>query len=419
MLLHFALGIAPSIGADATCLDTFPLHENAPDGERVELVVRDGEVDVVHVTGDEPRSLGVEPGPRGHVGAASIVRAELDGESGELEVEFVVASVIEDGVHVAWRSRERAIATLEIWDAKAAGWCGVRKELLVPAERNECRVDVDPTADGLQVTVAFPGAGEGAGHFAFVFLGEDGSSRVVRKRRHRSVIQHGSADRSRYGHVSAFVDDVDGDGRRDVAVCAPELSDVSRLLLIGSDRGEVLGEYMGSLLDREGMRLTVLPGRRFALLHEPLPWRKKPLKEPKYRLLQLHVAPDDDGRLAVSFHEIGLETETAVQRMLAPRTLEERLDAWRRVGFPEEYAVFSTRPAMTDGLPILAVIHDGDGDLQFLCGTTNDIEDAMIVSLRQAIAGDDTVDELTDLPKNWMATRRRVGAPWVRQELFD
>lgn len=35
---------------------------------------------------------------------------------------------------------------------------------------------------------------------------------------------------------------------------------------------------------------------------------------------------------------------------------------------PQNQAVFTTRPVLDDGLPILRVVHDADGDWQFLCG---------------------------------------------------
>jgi hypothetical protein len=80
-------------------------------------------------------------------------------------------------------------------------------------------------------------------------------------------------------------------------------------------------------------------------------------------------------------------------------------------------AVFTTKPVVHDHLPVLLVSHDGDDDWQFLCGTTNDPEDALIVSLGFMLQHDPTLAEVADLPEGWCATRDSPGTQWERE--FD
>jgi hypothetical protein len=79
-------------------------------------------------------------------------------------------------------------------------------------------------------------------------------------------------------------------------------------------------------------------------------------------------------------------------------------------------AVFTTKPVIHDGLPILLVSHDTDGDWQFLCGTTNQVDDAAVVSLGGILQRDPTLLQLADLLKGWQASRQDAGDAWKRQK---
>jgi hypothetical protein len=79
-------------------------------------------------------------------------------------------------------------------------------------------------------------------------------------------------------------------------------------------------------------------------------------------------------------------------------------------------AVFTTKPVLQDGHPILLITHDREGDWQFLCGTTNRTEDGQLVSLGCIFARDRTVAEVADLPEGWRAYRRKKGTAWKREE---
>jgi hypothetical protein len=79
-------------------------------------------------------------------------------------------------------------------------------------------------------------------------------------------------------------------------------------------------------------------------------------------------------------------------------------------------AVFTTRPVLEQGHPILLVTHDTDGDWQFLCGTTNRTRDGRVVSLGCVFDKDPTVGEVADLPEGWRAYRKKNAAAWTREK---
>jgi hypothetical protein len=80
-------------------------------------------------------------------------------------------------------------------------------------------------------------------------------------------------------------------------------------------------------------------------------------------------------------------------------------------------AAFTTKPVLEENLPVLLVSHDGDGDWQFLCGTTNQPKDGRIVSLECIFERDHTLAEVADLPEGWMASRTAKGAAWTRERV--
>jgi len=75
--------------------------------------------------------------------------------------------------------------------------------------------------------------------------------------------------------------------------------------------------------------------------------------------------------------------------------------------------VISTKNIINDGLPIIRVIHDGDGDWQFLGDEENLTEDdAVIVSLEEILEIDNSLFELINMPKNKQAIRNNKNEPW-------
>jgi hypothetical protein len=81
---------------------------------------------------------------------------------------------------------------------------------------------------------------------------------------------------------------------------------------------------------------------------------------------------------------------------------------------PHNVAVFSTTRVIRENYPILLVSHDDDGEWQFLCGTTNDSKDCLIVCLGCAFERDRSIGELADLPEGWQAWRDNPQSPWQR-----
>ncbi len=76
-------------------------------------------------------------------------------------------------------------------------------------------------------------------------------------------------------------------------------------------------------------------------------------------------------------------------------------------------AVFTTNYVMVGNSPIVYVVHDDDGDWQFLGPEENvQDQDVMIVSLQQVIQRDPSVLDLADLPRGTAATRVDRAAPW-------
>jgi hypothetical protein len=84
---------------------------------------------------------------------------------------------------------------------------------------------------------------------------------------------------------------------------------------------------------------------------------------------------------------------------------------------PKNHAVFTTRPVIDDGMPILYVSHDDDGAWQFLCGTTNATEDCLLVLLANVLKRDPSVAELFDLPPGWCAERESQMDSWHQSQL--
>lgn len=88
-------------------------------------------------------------------------------------------------------------------------------------------------------------------------------------------------------------------------------------------------------------------------------------------------------------------------------------DEWPFFG-PTNTAVFTTTRVIRDSYPILLVFHDHDGDWQFLCGTTNETSDCLIVCFGCTYQRDKSLGLLADLPVGWQAWRGSVDEPWKR-----
>lgn len=79
----------------------------------------------------------------------------------------------------------------------------------------------------------------------------------------------------------------------------------------------------------------------------------------------------------------------------------------------ENKAVFTCNHILK-GEPILYVSHDMEGDWQFLCGQDNHSEEnAKVVSLKEIVELDNSVNDLYEMPKGVGAERDSVGKKWI------
>jgi hypothetical protein len=82
----------------------------------------------------------------------------------------------------------------------------------------------------------------------------------------------------------------------------------------------------------------------------------------------------------------------------------------------ENLGVFTTRQWLEEKKPIVQVIHDEDGDWQFLTGDQM-LEDAKIVALKELVLSDPTLNKVFDLEYGEEAIRTEMGGKWRRKEI--
>ena len=76
-------------------------------------------------------------------------------------------------------------------------------------------------------------------------------------------------------------------------------------------------------------------------------------------------------------------------------------------------ATVTTKQVMQENYPILSVVHySDDHSWAFLCGTTNESEDLMLVGMGEVVDLDKSLIEIADLPPGWCADRESVGGEW-------
>ncbi len=80
--------------------------------------------------------------------------------------------------------------------------------------------------------------------------------------------------------------------------------------------------------------------------------------------------------------------------------------------------IYTTRQWLELDKPILQVIHDHDGDWQFLTGDQMP-EDAKLVSLEQMLSKDKTLNDVFDLDYGEQAKRAYIGGQWTRTKTED
>src|SRR3954451_16845883 len=90
-----------------------------------------------------------------------------------------------------------------------------------------------------------------------------------------------------------------------------------------------------------------------------------------------------------------------------------------RFDFPEprDTKVFTCQHVQ-DGVPILHVRHDADGEWQFLCGGEHE-EVAVVACLACMVAGHPTLGELVALACNCSAERDGAATAWRRPDNLE
>jgi len=89
----------------------------------------------------------------------------------------------------------------------------------------------------------------------------------------------------------------------------------------------------------------------------------------------------------------------------------------RNFSIPTSTAVFTSTHVMRDRQPVLCVSHNMDGEWMFQCGNHSfSAKSAMIVALSNMLHYDRTLEEISDLPLNYFATRGFVGDTWTYRE---
>jgi hypothetical protein len=85
-----------------------------------------------------------------------------------------------------------------------------------------------------------------------------------------------------------------------------------------------------------------------------------------------------------------------------------------------ETAAITTRQVIEEIEEIHVVVHySDDHSWAFLCGTTDEKGDGRVTTMGEALAFDETLATIADLPPGWKAWRERVGSPWQRAENFE
>jgi hypothetical protein len=110
--------------------------------------------------------------------------------------------------------------------------------------------------------------------------------------------------------------------------------------------------------------------------------------------------------------ESGFEEEFVYKQPLLDRNAEFKFRESKKL------ATFTTRQWLELRQPILRVVHDSDGDWQFLTGNQAP-EDIRVVALDQLVLRDETLNEVFDLEYGEEAEREFPGGKWMRNKVEE
>ena len=85
---------------------------------------------------------------------------------------------------------------------------------------------------------------------------------------------------------------------------------------------------------------------------------------------------------------------------------------------PQNLGIFTTIQWLKDNAPIVRVIHEEDGDWQFLTRDI-DFENGKLVSLSSIVKKDSTLNEIFNLDYGEEAERQFIGGKWIRRKFED
>lgn len=86
---------------------------------------------------------------------------------------------------------------------------------------------------------------------------------------------------------------------------------------------------------------------------------------------------------------------------------------------PPDTAAFTTKRIAFERHAVLHVVHDSDGDWQFLDGQDVTPDDAAVVHMAHVVGAHLGVVEVADLPRGWEAFRETENGPWTRRQGTD
>jgi len=80
--------------------------------------------------------------------------------------------------------------------------------------------------------------------------------------------------------------------------------------------------------------------------------------------------------------------------------------------FNPQLAVFTLKDIVSGRRPVLHVVHDLDGDWQFLTGEAVSMEEAMLVSMNSILTLDHSLAQLLEMESGFEATRATSEDEW-------
>lgn len=110
--------------------------------------------------------------------------------------------------------------------------------------------------------------------------------------------------------------------------------------------------------------------------------------------------------------ESGFEEEFLYRQPLLDRNADFKFRE------PKNLGVFTTKQHLEKNMPILHVVHDWDGDWQFLTGDQTE-KDGKLVSLGCMVDRDKTLNDIFDLDYGEKAVRKFIGDDWERNDIED